>query len=90
MRPLTDRLRSRAAGTRQTVDRISPERLAQAGVERIVINLAWLGNMIREALGERSRFRSPDRYSDEAPAGVGDGRRSVSGSAAARDGAFLS
>ncbi len=41
------------------------ERLAQAGLERIVINLAWLGSMIREYLGDGSRYGVEIRYSDE-------------------------
>ena len=43
------------------------ERLAQAGVERIVINLAWLGSMIRDYLGDGSRYGVSIRYSEESP-----------------------
>ena len=43
------------------------ERLAQAGVERIVINLAWLGSMIREYLGAGSRYGVCIAYSEESP-----------------------
>ena len=32
------------------------ERLARAGIGRIVINLAWLGSMIRDYLGDGSRY----------------------------------
>jgi MurNAc alpha-1-phosphate uridylyltransferase len=41
------------------------ERLARAGLERIVINLAWLGPMIRDYLGDGSRYGVEIRYSDE-------------------------
>ena len=41
------------------------ERLAQAGLERIVINLAWLGSMIRDYLGDGSRYGVEIHYSDE-------------------------
>ena len=43
------------------------ERLAAAGIDTIVINLAWLGSMIRDALGDGSRFGVTLRYSDESP-----------------------
>jgi N-acetyl-alpha-D-muramate 1-phosphate uridylyltransferase len=43
------------------------ERLAHAGIERIVINLAWLGSMIRNYLGDGSRYGVTIRYSDEQP-----------------------
>jgi MurNAc alpha-1-phosphate uridylyltransferase len=43
------------------------ERLAEAGVEHIVVNLAWLGPMIRDYLGDGARFGVTIRYSDEAP-----------------------
>jgi MurNAc alpha-1-phosphate uridylyltransferase len=43
------------------------ERLAQSGIERIVINLAWLGSMIRDFLGDGSRYGVPIHYSEESP-----------------------
>jgi len=43
------------------------ERLAQAGIGQIVINLAWLGPMIREYLGDGSRYGVRIRYSEEEP-----------------------
>jgi MurNAc alpha-1-phosphate uridylyltransferase len=68
MRPLTDRLPKPLLPVRgKPLIEYHLERLAQAGVERIVINLAWLGNMIREALGNGSRFGVRIDYSDEAP-----------------------
>ncbi|WP_432697931.1 N-acetylmuramate alpha-1-phosphate uridylyltransferase MurU [Marinobacterium sp. YM272] len=41
------------------------ERLAAAGVERIVINHAWLGEQIEAALGDGSRFGVELLYSPE-------------------------
>jgi MurNAc alpha-1-phosphate uridylyltransferase len=41
--------------------------LAAAGFEDVVINLSWLGTMIREALGDGGRYGLRLRYSDEGP-----------------------
>jgi MurNAc alpha-1-phosphate uridylyltransferase len=41
--------------------------LARAGVERIVINLAWLGSQIREYLGDGARYGVAIVYSEEQP-----------------------
>jgi N-acetyl-alpha-D-muramate 1-phosphate uridylyltransferase len=41
------------------------ERLAKAGVERIVINHAWLGEQIETALGDGARWGVELRYSAE-------------------------
>jgi MurNAc alpha-1-phosphate uridylyltransferase len=41
------------------------ERLARSGVREVVINLAWLGDRIRAALGDGSRFGLAIRYSEE-------------------------
>lgn len=43
------------------------ERLAAAGVELIVINLAWLGWMIQDYLGDGSRYGVSIQYSEESP-----------------------
>ncbi|MDB6086475.1 MAG: nucleotidyltransferase family protein [Gammaproteobacteria bacterium] len=43
------------------------ECLARSGIELIVINLAWLGWMIRDHLGDGSRFGVSIRYSEESP-----------------------
>ncbi len=43
------------------------EHLAQSGIERLVINLAWLGSMIRDYLGDGSRYGVSIRYSEESP-----------------------
>jgi len=68
MRPLTDttpkpllRVRGKPLIERHL------ERLAEAGVVDIVINLAWLGPMIRASLGDGSRFGVSIRYSEESP-----------------------
>jgi len=39
--------------------------LARAGVSEVVINLSWLGGMIREALGDGHAYGLSIRYSDE-------------------------
>lgn len=49
------------------------EALAAAGVAEIVINLAWLGERIRAALGNGSRFGVSIRYSDEGDAALETG-----------------
>jgi N-acetyl-alpha-D-muramate 1-phosphate uridylyltransferase len=41
--------------------------LVRAGVERIVINLAWLGAQISEYLGNGARYGAAIVYSDEQP-----------------------
>jgi N-acetyl-alpha-D-muramate 1-phosphate uridylyltransferase len=41
------------------------EALAKAGVQDIVINLAWRGSMLREALGDGEHFAVRLHYSDE-------------------------
>jgi N-acetyl-alpha-D-muramate 1-phosphate uridylyltransferase len=41
--------------------------LAGAGIERIVINLAWLGSQIREYLGDGARYGVTIVYSEEQP-----------------------
>lgn len=41
------------------------EALAQVGITRIVINLAWQGQLIREALGSGERFGVQICYSEE-------------------------
>jgi N-acetyl-alpha-D-muramate 1-phosphate uridylyltransferase len=46
------------------------ERLAHAGIDRVVINLAWLGGMIRDRLGDGGRFGVNIAYSEESPAAL--------------------
>ncbi len=68
LRPLTDttpkpllRVRGQPLIERHVVG------LARAGMERIVINLAWLGSMISDYLGDGSRYGVAIVYSDEQP-----------------------
>lgn len=68
MRPLTDdtpkpllRIRGKPLIERHV------ERLARSGIERIVINLAWLGSMIRDFLSDGSRYGVSIHYSEESP-----------------------
>jgi MurNAc alpha-1-phosphate uridylyltransferase len=49
------------------------ERMAAAGIERVVINIAWLGAQIRDALGDGRRFGVEIIYSDEGPAALETG-----------------
>jgi MurNAc alpha-1-phosphate uridylyltransferase len=66
MRPLTDRTPKPllTAGGKPLV-RYHIEKLAAAGFERIVINLAWKGSMLREAVGDGSSYGVAIEYSDE-------------------------
>jgi MurNAc alpha-1-phosphate uridylyltransferase len=66
MRPLTDQTPKPlllARGKPLIVHHL--ERLAGAGVREVVVNLAWLGEQIRAALGDGSRFGLSIRYSEE-------------------------
>jgi len=68
MRPLTDTLPKpllRVHG--KPLIEYHLERLARVGFERIVINLAWLGHLIRDHLGDGSRFGVSIHYSEESP-----------------------
>jgi MurNAc alpha-1-phosphate uridylyltransferase len=47
--------------------------LVRAGIERIVINLAWLGGQIRDYLGDGARFGAAITYSEEAPRALDSG-----------------
>ncbi len=68
MRPLTDRCPKPLLRVRgKPLIEHHVERLAMAGIGRIVINLAWLGPMIRDYLGDGSRYGVALTYSDEAP-----------------------
>jgi MurNAc alpha-1-phosphate uridylyltransferase len=42
-------------------------RLVSVGIDRIVINLAWLGSQIRDYLGDGTRYGASITYSEEAP-----------------------
>lgn len=66
MRPLTDSMPKPllpVAGKPLIQHHI--ERLAAAGVQEIVINLAWKGAMLREALRDGAQFGVRIQYSDE-------------------------
>jgi MurNAc alpha-1-phosphate uridylyltransferase len=43
------------------------ERLAQAGITEVVVNLSWLGGKIRAVLGDGRDYRVSITYSDEGP-----------------------
>lgn len=69
LRPLTDNLPKplvEVAGKPLIVYHI--ERLAALGVKEIVINHAWLGQKLEEALGDGSRWQLKIRYSRESEA----------------------
>jgi N-acetyl-alpha-D-muramate 1-phosphate uridylyltransferase len=68
MRPLTDSTPKpllRVHG-RPLIER-HVARLAGAGITRIVINLAWLGDQIRSYLGDGGRYGTTITYSEESP-----------------------
>jgi N-acetyl-alpha-D-muramate 1-phosphate uridylyltransferase len=68
LRPITDTLPKplvEVAGKALIVYHI--EALARAGVRDVVINLSWLGDKIRAALGDGARFGVRIAYSEEGP-----------------------
>ncbi len=68
LRPLTDTLPkplAPVAGKPLIVYHL--ERLAKAGVRDVVINLSWLGDRIKEALGDGRAFGVSIQYSEEGP-----------------------
>ena len=68
MRPLTDTTPKPLLLVRgQRLIEWHVQRLVHAGIERIVINLAWLGGQIRDYLGDGARYGAAISYSDEAP-----------------------
>jgi MurNAc alpha-1-phosphate uridylyltransferase len=68
MRPLTDTLPKPLLVVRgKPLIEWHIERLAAAGIERIVINLAWLGSLIRDHLGDGARYGVAIHYSEESP-----------------------
>lgn len=66
MRPLTDDTPKPllAVGGRPLID-YHLEALARAGIDGVVINLAWLGKCIREHVGDGAAFGLSVHYSDE-------------------------
>ncbi|MGH8297034.1 MAG: N-acetylmuramate alpha-1-phosphate uridylyltransferase MurU [Steroidobacteraceae bacterium] len=68
LRPITDTLPKplvEVAGKPLIVFQL--EALARAEVKEVVINLSWLGEKIRAALGDGSRFGVRIAYSEEGP-----------------------
>jgi len=66
MRPLTDALPKPLAQVQgKALIVYHLEKLERLGVDTVVINLAWLGQCLREALGDGSRWRLHIHYSDE-------------------------
>jgi MurNAc alpha-1-phosphate uridylyltransferase len=47
--------------------------LVRAGIPRIVVNLAWLGEQIRDYLGDGTRYGADIVYSEEAPRALDTG-----------------
>jgi MurNAc alpha-1-phosphate uridylyltransferase len=47
--------------------------LLKAGIREVVVNLSWLGDRIREALGDGTRYGLSITYSPEGPAALGTG-----------------
>ncbi len=71
MRPLTDTLPKpliEVGGKPLIVHHI--ERLAAAGIEEIVVNIAHLGHLLPETLGDGARWGVRLRYSDERGSGA--------------------
>ncbi len=68
LRPLTDRTPKPllAVGGKPLIQH-HVEALASAGMDRIVINLAWLGEQIRAYLGDGRDYGVRITYSEEAP-----------------------
>jgi N-acetyl-alpha-D-muramate 1-phosphate uridylyltransferase len=68
MRPLTDRVPKPLLEVRgKPLIEYHLERLARAGISTVVVNLAWLGSMIRDRLGDGSRYGVRIAYSEESP-----------------------
>jgi MurNAc alpha-1-phosphate uridylyltransferase len=66
MRPLTDQVPKPLLLVRgKPLIVYHLEKLARLGVKRVVINLAWLGERIRAALGDGAQWQLQIHYSDE-------------------------
>lgn len=74
MRPLSDRAPKPLleAGGHRLID-YHLASLARLGVQEVVVNLSWLGERIRDALGDGSRHGVSIEYSDEGPMALGTG-----------------
>ena len=74
MRPLSDRVPKpllEVGGYRLIEYHLAA--LLRAGIRDVVINLSWLGDQVREALGDGGRFGLSIAYSPEGPAPLGTG-----------------
>jgi MurNAc alpha-1-phosphate uridylyltransferase len=74
LRPITDTLPKplvSVAGKPLIVYHL--EALERAGVRQIVVNLSWLADKIREALGNGSRYGVSITYTDEGPVALETG-----------------
>jgi len=74
MRPITDTLPKplvRVAGKPLIAWHL--EALARAGVREVVINLSWLGEKVRAALGDGAAFGLQLHYSEEGPVALETG-----------------
>lgn len=71
MKPLTDATPKPLlrAGGKSLID-YHLHKLAKAGIKEVVINHAWLGQMIEEHVGDGSRFGLQIQYSPEPPGGL--------------------
>ncbi|HUN70875.1 MAG TPA: nucleotidyltransferase family protein [Steroidobacteraceae bacterium] len=68
LRPITDTLPKPLAGIAgKPLIVYHLEALARAGIREVVINLSWLGDKIRAALGDGSRYGVHITYSEEGP-----------------------
>jgi MurNAc alpha-1-phosphate uridylyltransferase len=68
MRPLTDTVPKPLLRIReQPLIERHVQGLAHAGIKRLVVNLAWLGHLIRDYLGDGSRYGVAIDYSEESP-----------------------
>ena len=66
MRPLTDQVPKPLLTVRgKPLIVYHLEKLSRLGMKQVVINLAWLGEHIRAALGDGARWNVRIRYSDE-------------------------
>jgi len=65
------------------------EALARAGVRDVVINLSWLGDQIRAALGDGSRYGLRITYTDEGPVALETGGGIFNAIQLLRPGPFL-
>src|SRR5580704_3223808 len=74
MRPLTDALPKPllSVGGRPLIG-WHLQALARAGIRDVVVNLSWLGEKLRAALGDGAAFGVSIRYSEEGPVALETG-----------------